>query len=118
MPINYEPEHIRTWANEPFRLELWDTFQTDPDGKSRLAYEFYHSYALIFKGDDFCASPLDAIDSDATVYSLLNFLSLDEGDTDDEYFDAYTATQLDWRDEHAETLMFIVADHENPQKGA
>ena len=83
-------DHIRTWMDGGFRLELHDTYCTDALGKCRLAYELYHRDQLVFEGDDFCCSPLHAIDSDESVAALLGFLSLRPGDTDSEYFDGYT----------------------------
>lgn len=98
---------VRTWADPDrhgFRLELFDTFQTDLYGKSVLAYRFFHGDRLVFEGADYCCSPLHAIDSDAAVGGLLAFLSLRPGDTDPEYFASYTEDQLDWCHRWAETL--------------
>ena len=103
-------EPIRVWTRDSFRLELFDTGRTDHLGKSRLAYRFFDSRMgarPIFQGADFCASPLHAIDSDATVAGLLSFLSLEAGDTDAEHFADYTPRQLDWRDTYAEELGFL-----------
>src|SRR3990170_128347 len=41
---------------------------------------------------------------DRAVVELLGFLSLDEGDTDDEFFDSYTPRQIAWRDARAQDL--------------
>ena len=74
-------------------------------GKNMLGYELRQSdRGIIFKGDDFACSPLDAIDSDSTVKSLMGFLTLQPGDTDQAYFDAYTQRQLQYCEQHAETL--------------
>jgi hypothetical protein len=100
-------EHIRTWTDPDgngFRLELYDLNTRDRDGKWTLGYEFYHHDALIFEGEDFYASPLHAVDSDATVAGLLTFLSLRPGDTDPDYFADYTEEQLAWAREWGETL--------------
>ena len=105
-------EHIRTWQNGPYTLDLWDTYKRDGHGKVLLHYHFKHEALMIFEGSDFACSPMDAIDSDACVASLLGFLSLRPGDTDDEYFDGYTERQIAWRDEHAEDLSMIVHDIE------
>lgn len=109
-PNSYD--HIRTWTDPDgngFRLELWDTYQTDR-GKSRLAYQFFHNDALVFEGDDFCASPMHSVDGDETARSLLGFLSLQPGDTDPEYFDSYTPDQLEWARAHGETLSLYTED--------
>jgi len=107
-------EHVITWRQDSFRLELWDTYKSDSLGKIILRYEFYHDGILIFQGKDFAKSPLHAIDSDDCVFSLLSFLSLCPGDTDAEYFDAYTPSQIKWRDEHAGDLAMLVYEHEDP----
>jgi hypothetical protein len=89
-------EHIRTWEQAGFRLELFDTYRTDRYGKSVLGYEFYDNGALIFEGEDFHTSPLYCIDGDETVAGLLAFLSLRPGDTDREWFEGYTPEQRAW----------------------
>lgn len=100
-------ELIKTWTDpdgQGFVLQIFDTRSTDHLGKSRLAYRFLHNDKLIFEGDDFCASPMNSIDGLQTVAALLSFLSLQDGDTDEEYFDSYTPEQIEWRDAYAEDL--------------
>ncbi len=97
-------DHIRTWTEGPFKLDMWDTFERDSYGKSVLRYEFRHDDKLIFEGEDFRPGASTAIDSDEAVGCLLGFLSLSPGDTDEEYFDDYTPAQIAWRDMHAEDL--------------
>lgn len=102
-----ELEHLRTWQQDGFRLELYNTGTVDRFGKSLLAYEFYDEEfgsEPIFAGADFHCSPLDAVDSDATVAALLGFLSLRPGDTDAEYFDDYSTRQLEWCGRRGEAL--------------
>ena len=101
---------VRVWKRDTFRLDLFDTHRTDRRGKTRLAYRFSDSRMgaePIFEGEDFCASPLHADDSDATLAALLGFLSLQSGDTDSEYFGDYTPRQLEWRDTYAEELGYL-----------
>ncbi|MBO1318312.1 hypothetical protein [Acanthopleuribacter pedis] len=103
---------LRTWEEDGFRLEVFDTHQTR-NGKNRLAYRLFDRHfdeIPIFEGDDFCASPLDAIDSEATIAALLNFLSLRPGDTDETYFDDYSARQREWCDLRAEALAQLTFD--------
>jgi hypothetical protein len=57
---------------------------------------------VIFDASDF-ATPDYTTYGDA-ARGLMGFLTLMPGDTDDEYFDSYTADQLTWRDEHAEEM--------------
>ena len=95
---------IRTWSEGDYHLDLFDTGRTDWRGQTVLAYELRLRDRVIFSGDDFAGSPLHADDSDATVGALLGFLSLRPGDTDREYFDGYTADQLEFAEEHGEEL--------------
>lgn len=106
-------EFIRAWQNGDFRLQLFDTFQSDRNGKSILAYRFYHRGSLIFEGSDFSCSPLDAIDSDATVASLLHFFALQKGDTDEEYFADYTEKQMEFSEMHGEDLAMAISEWES-----
>ena len=104
-------ELIRTWHKDGFTLRLYDTFTRGEYGKHRLAYQFKDGRTVIFEGDEFYPSPMLAIDSLATVYTLLSFLSLGEDDTDSEYFDDYTPAQLAWRDSHRrEELSYLTFD--------
>jgi hypothetical protein len=106
---------IRTWEDPDghgFKLELFDTYQTDGYGKAVLGYRFYHGEALVFEGDDFHASPMHSIDGDETVGGLLSFPSLKPGDTDDEYFASYTEGQLAFANEWGETLGLYVEELE------
>jgi hypothetical protein len=106
-------EHIRTWKQAGFRLELFDIHRTDRYGKSVLGYQFYDNGTLIFEGEDFHASPLHAIDGDETVAGLLAFLSLKPGDTDREWFDSYTPEQMAWVESgRAEELGYLQCELE------
>ena len=66
----------------------------------------------MFEGADFHASPLHAIDSDQTVGALLGWLSLKPGDTNPEYFAAYTPAQLEFAKRHGEALSLYVEELE------
>lgn len=89
-----------------YLLTLTDTGTTTREGKSRLGYTFVRETdgLVIFEGDDFGCSPLHAVDSDDTVRALLSFLTLQPGDTDAEYFEAYTADQHAFAAGDAETV--------------
>lgn len=100
-------ELIRTWEDDGFRLDVFDTHRTDSWGKSVLAYRLTHQGHVIFEGDDFHCSPLQATDSDAAVAGLLGFLSLKPGDTDPEWFESYTPEQLAWCRAHGEHLALL-----------
>lgn len=96
-------------------LRLWDTYRrTGNPAKDTLGYAFGPKDGEpIFVGEDFGASPCHAIDSDATLRSLLGFLTLRPGDTDAEYFADYTEEQHAFARSEAEYLS-LWADEEDP----
>jgi hypothetical protein len=85
-----------------YRLELYDTGRTTEGafGTPILAYRFTQIQddynVVLFEGNDFSPSVLTPIDSDESVRALIHFLTLKPGDTDKEYFENYTPTQLEW----------------------
>ena len=115
-------EHLKRWEADGFRLDTWDSGRVDHMGKFILRYELIdtsdappefstgagmsgpRSWGVVFAGEDFACSPMDAIDSDKTMASILGFLSLKPGDTDADYFDDYTDKQRAWMDWRAEEL--------------
>jgi len=109
-------EHIRNFKRGPYRLELFDLQRRGHDGKWCLAYrlslDIGNEENIIFAGADFRCSPLDAVDSDATVAGLLTFLALRPGDTDREYFEDYTPAQLDFADHYGEELSLFALELE------
>lgn len=112
-------EHVRTCIFKPyldpamprFRLIVWDTGLADRYGKHKLAYELSMHQGrktVLFKGQDFCVSPLEAIDSDTTMRTIMDFLTQRPGDTENEYFANYTPEQLAFCARHAEVLNYEV----------
>lgn len=106
----YRPGHGPT-----FNLTTWDAGHTYRGGPQwaigyRLTMREAGRGVVLFEGEDFGCSPLDAIDSDACTRSLMAFLTLRPGDTDPDYFDGYTAEQLAYCSAHAEALACYVAD--------
>lgn len=97
-------DHLRTWQEGDFRLEVFTAWQVDNWGKIVVGYQFYHNDKMIFEGEDFHCSRMDKPDSDQVVSGLLAFLSLQPGDVDPAYFKAYTKDQWDWMEAHAEEL--------------
>ncbi len=110
--VNRDNELIRTWRAGGFSLRLFDTGRYDNRGQSYLGYELRDARKLVFEGDDFAGSPLHADDSDATVASLLGFLSLRPGDTDADYFADYTPAQLAWCQSRGEELSMYATELE------
>lgn len=109
-------ESIRTEVFEPFiegmgpkfRLEMYDTYEIDYRGQTKLAFKLWQDHELIFEDSGFCCSPLHADDSDESVRALMTFLCLRPGDTDKEYFDNYTPRQMEFAKEYGETLGYEV----------
>ena len=102
-----------------FVLTMWATDKTDGRGQTWIAYRLTQVPirdpgatcrilpTVIFQAADFCGSPMNADDSDETVAGLMGFLTLRPSDTDAEYFEAYTAKQLAFRDMYAEDLRAV-----------
>lgn len=79
------------------------------NGRDRIRYTLEQrnadrSRVLLFCGADFGPSPMDSVDGDGAVAALLGFLTLRPGDTDADYFDAYTDVQREFCAQHAEYL--------------
>ena len=89
-------------------------------GRDYLAYQLVSNGHIIFEGTDFSPSPVIRPRlSEASVISLLGFLTLQLGDTDDEYFAGYTKNQKRWtqRSRVADELRMIEYDYENKEDG-
>jgi hypothetical protein len=89
-----------------FTLTMYATDRFDGRNGYYIAYKLTATQHArpIFEGEDFSCSPMDAIDSDASVRALMGFLTLRPGDTDEEYFERYTPEQLAFAETHAESL--------------
>lgn len=115
---------IRTVVFSPFRrgmgprftLRLWDTGNNDIYGKSCLGYQLTYAKdngngyttVKVFEAEDFYPSLMYPIDGDKCIVSLMNFLCLQKGDTDEEYFKDYTEVQCHFRDTYAEDVAMAV----------
>lgn len=108
--------YLGSWDGQGFFLRLFDDDKRDQTGKPLLRYEFsdlLHVNEVLFAGEEYGVSPLHAVDSPEAVAGLLSFLSLEEGDTDAEYFDSYTPAQRTWLETgRAQELKLIVFDLE------
>jgi hypothetical protein len=91
-----------------FVLIMWDTGRTDEYRKHVLPYRltmFSNGVPeVLFEGEDYHCAPSHAIDSNEAVATLMSFLTLRPGDTDDEFFANYTPAQLEYCAQYAETL--------------
>lgn len=89
---------------DPFmRLELWE-LDADPDGRVHYAYRFwdrrFNEERPIFEGTDASAT----VPIDRAAVEFLGFMSLTEGQVENDYFESYDGVQLAWRDERAQDL--------------
>jgi hypothetical protein len=104
---NLRPEHdfqfLVRWADDCYHLTLWWAGSCR-SGRDRIAYMLEHDGVTIFEAAEYKPSPLHSIDGRDSVATLLGFLSLRPGDTDDEYFDGYTPEQLEFAEQHGEEL--------------
>lgn len=66
----------------------------------------------IFVTNQFRPGAMSSIDADDSIGAVLSFFSLQDGDTDAEYFDDYTPRQLAWRDLRAEELGYVASEIE------
>jgi hypothetical protein len=126
--------HSITWTDddgEGFSLEIHMFVSDDPSKRASSPGRIRWSYTLhdngwrpgdesaqlygapIFEGDEYETTYLE---DDEIVRSLLVFLSLQDGDTDSEYFDSYTERQIAWRDERAETLSLYAMEDDEPDE--
>ncbi len=94
---------MRTVDIEGYRLRLYDVHGRDEAGRWRVGYVFSDPGGrMLFSGADIYGH--DAVDSDETVRSIIGWLTLKPGDTDDEYFEKYTPEQMAFAEGPAEQL--------------
>lgn len=99
-----------------FKLVVWDTGKCIARGTTDLGFRLTQhnptapKCEVIFEGDGFSPSPMDGDDSDACMQALMGFLTLRPGDTDRDYFENYTPRQMEFAQQHAETLAVCVYD--------
>lgn len=116
----YKPDLVRIVTFTPyregcgpqFRLELYDVGQQDRYGKNAVGYRLLQNdeelfSSLVQEQDTRLYSP-DAVDSDEAVLALMDFLCLKPGDTDADWFEDYSARQIEFTEEHAEALHWEV----------
>ncbi len=115
---NYE--HVKDVTlisgDDHYFLDVYDTNVRDSEGRWVLAYELKLNGKLIFDGEDFHCVRTECVDSDAVCASILHFLALKPGDTDEEYFKDYTPEQLEWVSDHGDTLFEWAEELENPDE--
>ncbi len=83
-------------------------------GTRNVGYKFYYKEKVLFQGDDYKPAIMRNIDDLESCIDLLGFLTVQPGDTDDEYFSNYTPDQLEFANSYdAEQLKGLVSDFEN-----
>ncbi|MGP3916328.1 hypothetical protein [Nonomuraea sp. 10N515B] len=104
---------LAAWpVDNDHQLELWPTGRTE-DGRIRWQYRLSRQNHTIFTGSDVTSGAgvvFTAAELVCAARTVLAYLTLQEGDTDREYFDAYTSTQIAWRDQYAEELSVHAMD--------
>lgn len=86
------------------------------NGRAQYSYTLRVDDKILFSGNDYGPSPLYPIDSIGSLMGLLGFLTLKEGDTDDEYFKDYTAAQLEFtQSDLCQELSMICYDYESDE---
>jgi hypothetical protein len=112
---------LRTANHADFRVDLWDTGDRPPGGHVELAYRLCVAdgarWVLVFSGEGFGAPPAHDLDSDAVLAAIVGFFSLRPGDTDADYFDRYTRSQLAFAEECGEELALWAAELEQDGEG-
>ena len=121
-------EKLRTVRFSPYRkghgpVFTLTTYDAGTRYEDKLGSRQYIGYRLtisdpgekpyvLFQGDDIGLPRFgsDAIDSDATIKSVMGWLTLKPGDTDEDYFAKYNNDQLGFAAMHAEALLCEVND--------
>jgi hypothetical protein len=112
-------------SSGPVTITAWDGDHTDPQtGHRRIDAELQQGGKIVFaRGATYCAvargTKLDKTDARELVGSLF---AMKPGDTDEEYFEPYTAEQLAWASANGEELSCEVQarfcdDNGNPIPG-
>lgn len=91
------------------RIFAFDAKHTDLLGHSRIDVEVWLGTAIIFsRGEIYCAvNAWTAIDGNAAKELVLSLVAMKPGDTDDEFFDAYTDEQLAFVKSYGEEISFV-----------
>ena len=113
-------EILFEWEDEGFKVQLVslgaasDVPHTLSGQRPEIGYCLFDGNELIFEGDKFFPSPSAGIDTMATAMELTaGYLTLKPGDTDPDWFDEYTARQLEWcKSARCDELNLIATDWE------
>lgn len=111
---DWEDVETYTWGYGDVNVMIHRAHRWGEYGRCYHRYILQSGSEVIFEGDDFSPSPMYGHEvGDAHVASLLGFLTIKPGDTDDEYFKDHTLRQLEWVESmEAETLSYMASDYE------
>jgi len=100
-----------TWAREEWVLRIFNT-HVQSNHRMLVGYDLTDMGELIFSGNSayLAATDRNDFDHERVALELLEFLAMEKLDTEDSYFDDYTALQLAWRDQRAADLKMYVYD--------
>ena len=96
-------------------IELFTIYK----GSQKLEYFLFLNDELLFSGEDYKPSILLDIDSIDALVGLLFFLTLQDGDTDKEFFENYTENQIEFiKSDACYYLNSLVYDFESENSDA
>jgi hypothetical protein len=103
-----EEEQVLRYVDvDGYKLLTWELWppQRYQTGQEKIGYAFWDPQGkLLFNGDDVGLPPSQTSDGDDSLRSVLGWLTLRPGDTDDEYFEKYTPEQMAFAEGDAEML--------------
>jgi hypothetical protein len=105
-------DHVIRMRYDVHTLSMLPDYQ-GADGRTRWHYRLRTAGVAVFCGRDFeTPDHWTHIEPTHALAGLLGFLSLRPGDTDAEYFDSYSPSQMEWAETYAEELSGVVSDLE------
>jgi len=102
--IEHETFTLRYEAGEQVYTLTLESAEYYERGRQYVKYSLNDRQGVIFSGSDLGIPAHQTAESKETARALLDFLTLQKGDTDDEYFENYTPRQLAFRDGPAEEV--------------
>jgi len=106
-------EKISEFNFQGLKLILYWQGRTDKRGKCQMEYELFLNDQLIGEGNDFCLGAGQYPDTIDAPTSLLGFLTVQKGDTDDDYFKNHSQEHLKFTESNlCEDLRTYLYDYE------
>jgi hypothetical protein len=119
--VRFRP--FRPGHGPAFTLRLYSgNFGRMATGQERMGYRLTmkkpgERRIVLFEGKDFGRAPGNTEDGAETVVAIMGFLTLKPGDTDPDYFAAYSDVQRDYCERYAESLSVEVQARFCDEKG-